>query len=113
MNHHVVGHFNFDSLLMDENDNLSGMTFVSKHSDNTYQVGQAWAFHNSIKKENQLDKSNSTRLIGLRTTMDCISAKTIKSIQMIYVSRREKVCKELEPLTLENVSTETEIVYCS
>ena len=39
MNHHVVGHFNFDSLLMDENNNLSGMTFVAKHNNNIYQVG--------------------------------------------------------------------------
>ena len=45
--------------------------------------------------------------------MDCISAKTIRSIQMIYVSRSEKVCQELEPISFDNVETEMEVVYCS
>ena len=68
------------------------MTFISKHSDKTYEFGESWAFHDMIEQESQVDRSNSTRLVGLRTTMDCISAKTIRSIQMIYVSRSEKVC---------------------
>ena len=45
--------------------------------------------------------------------MECISAKTIKSIQFIYISQDPRVCEVLVPITPENVEGEPDIVYCS
>ena len=54
-----------------------------------------------VKNDADLMQANdNTRLIGFRTTKRCHSSKQIKSIQPIYYSINEDICKNvLLPLT--------------
>ena len=53
-----------------------------------------------------IEEYDSTRLIGFRTTKECRHAKTTKSIQPIYYSRNEQICKNLLKPVTENMAQE-------
>ena len=102
----------FVGVHMDQIGNLAGMKFEDMLNGESLTIGDNVAF-NRNHYSTQIAKSNITHLVGLRTTMDCISAKTIRSIQFIYISQDPRVCEVLVPLSPTNIEVEENIVYCS
>jgi len=56
----------------------------------------------------------TTMIVGMRTTMDCISSPVTKSVQFIYISKDKDVCESLVPLpSSESIRyDEEEVLYC-
>lgn len=92
------------SVLFDDQDLFSGFSLMSTtNGDLTILSPMAAGDGNMRNVDNDMElvKANKhTRLVGFRTTKRCSSAKQIMSVQPIYFSINEDMCKKvLKPIT--------------
>lgn len=72
-----------------------------------------------VTKQNSLMeiKDDSTMIVGLKTTMECIGATDVTSVQFIYITKDSDICNKLIPLEKEEnlypLAKEPEMVPCT
>jgi len=99
---------------IDVNNNIAGINFKRLTGGEFYFGDETNEKLTKIDSEVEIN-DDSTMIIGMRTTMECISATAIQSIQFIYISKDKNVCRDLIELpdkqTLITRGT-PEPIYC-